>query len=193
MQGLNTTQAAPDPGQVTQALAQQGGDAGNCWVQAANKYRLPPYLLFAIAMVESELNPTAVNRNSNASTDYGYMQINSWWLPTLKNYGIEKNHLYDPCVSIHVGAWVLAHNFYRMGYSWNAIGAYNANDSYKRWVYAQKVYAMHHMLVQWGQAYRDAYEAQKGNPPAFVIKPPESWIQYARENARRSIRNSRPT
>lgn len=176
---------APDPGAAPNVrnVSQAHEQPQNCWLTVAQKYNIPTYLLFAIAMVESELNPTAINRNTNKSTDFGYMQINDSWNPTLKKYGIEPKDLANPCVSIHVGAWILADNFYRMGYSWKAIGAYNARDDYKRWVYAQKVYAMHDMLVKWSDAYHATYLDKFGTSPEHVPKPPEPWIKYARTNA----------
>lgn len=111
-----------------------------CWEQAAAAYGVNPYLLYAIARTESGLNPSAVNRNKDGSYDMGLMQINSRWLPTLRKFGIGEQQLFDPCVSIHVGAWVLAQNMRRMGNSWDAVGAYNARDPTLRMRYAARVY-----------------------------------------------------
>lgn len=114
--------------------------ASACWQDAAAQYGMNPYLLYAIAKTESNLNPSAINRNKNGSYDIGLMQINSSWLPTLRKYGIEEAQLWDACINIHVGAWVLAQNMRRMGNSWEAVGAYNARNSELRIKYAQKVY-----------------------------------------------------
>ncbi|MBX3630307.1 MAG: lytic transglycosylase domain-containing protein [Nitrosomonas sp.] len=111
-----------------------------CFEEAAARYKLNPELLKAISRVESNGNPNAINRsNKNGSHDIGHMQINSRWLPTLKTYGITEQSLFDPCINTHVGAWVLAGNIQRMGYSWDAIGAYNARSPDKRRLYAKKV------------------------------------------------------
>ena len=71
------------------------------------------------------------------------MQINSQWWPALAQYGIEPSHLWDPCTSIHVGAWILANNMQRGDY-WSAVGAYNAgwdpSQAKKRNDYAWRVY-----------------------------------------------------
>jgi soluble lytic murein transglycosylase-like protein len=116
------------------------GRAEACWEQAAHRYGVNTYLLYAIAKTESNLNPKAINRNANGSYDIGLMQINSSWLPTLRRYGVSEKDLYEPCINIQVGAWVLANNMQRMGNSWNAVGAYNAKSPKLRAKYALKVY-----------------------------------------------------
>lgn len=116
------------------------GQADNaCFEQAAKRYRVPVQILKSISRIESGGNPAAFHRNSNGSWDIGHMQINSAWLPTLAKHGITQDHLTNPCVNTHVGAWVLANNFQRLGYGWNAVGAYNAKSPDKAAAYARKV------------------------------------------------------
>ncbi len=110
-----------------------------CWDEAAARYHVNSAVLYAIAQTESGLNPLAVGRNPNGSRDIGLMQINSAWLPKLAEYGITERDLFQPCTSIHVGAWILAHNIYRYGYTWEAVGAYNAVSPGKRRAYIKKV------------------------------------------------------
>ncbi|MDL4915783.1 MAG: lytic transglycosylase domain-containing protein [Enterobacterales bacterium endosymbiont of Blomia tropicalis] len=98
-----------------------------CWYQAGARYGIEPELLQAIAIVESGLDPNAINKNNDGTVDYGLMQINSRHLGVLKKYQISQQDLIqDPCQSVMAGAWILAGNIQRMGYTWEAVGAYNA-------------------------------------------------------------------
>lgn len=110
-----------------------------CWEYAASHYQVSSALLYAIARTESGLNPQAIGRNTNGSRDIGLMQINSAWLPTLASHGIGERDLYEPCTNIQVGAWILAGNVSRLGYTWEAVGAYNAASPALRRNYVEKV------------------------------------------------------
>lgn len=110
-----------------------------CFHQAARRQNLPVEALIAIAQQESSFNPKAVNQNKNGSADYGLMQINSWWMPTLNNYGIQKEHLFDACTNIHVGAWIFAQGILMHGWNWRGIGAYNSTKDNMRLQYAQNI------------------------------------------------------
>lgn len=110
-----------------------------CFEEAASRYQMPSALLKAISRVESGGNPNAWNRNGDGSFDIGHMQINSRWLAKLSHFGISREHLWEPCTNTFVGAWILAQNVHRIGYSWNAVGAYNATSAKKRDTYARKV------------------------------------------------------
>lgn len=119
----------------------QSQAAASCtWEMVGIKHNVNPSLLYAIAKTESGLNPNAINKNSNGSYDIGLMQINSSWLPTLARYGVYRESLFDPCISLDVGAWILSENIRKMGNNWTAIGAYNARSDVKRIRYAQSVY-----------------------------------------------------
>lgn len=121
------------------ACAANGVHASACFDEAGHRYGIDPSLLKAISRIESSGNPRALNRNKDGSYDIGHMQINSRWLPTLQKYGITADSLLDPCTSTYVGAWVLAGNIRRLGYNWDAVGAYNASSPEKRLRYAHKV------------------------------------------------------
>lgn len=113
--------------------------ASNCFEVAAQRYKVNPRLLYAIAKTESGFNPAAKNRNQNGTYDIGMMQINSRWLPQLRKYGLNEMQLYDPCTNVHVGAWILAQNIRALGNTWEAVGAYNSTRSVLREKYAWKV------------------------------------------------------
>lgn len=98
-----------------------------CWEEAASRYDLEPELLQAIASVESGSRAQAMNySNRNGTRDIGLMQINSIHLPRLLKQGItEERLLNEPCLSVEVGASILADFIQRFGYNWTAVGAYN--------------------------------------------------------------------
>ena len=116
------------------------GPAHACWEAAAARYGVSSELLVAIARTESNLDPAAIGRNRNGSRDLGLMQINSAWLPTLATHGIGEQDLFEPCTNIQVGAWILAGNVQRLGYTWDAIGAYHAASPARRRAYAEQIY-----------------------------------------------------
>lgn len=112
-----------------------------CFESAAAKHGVPTDVLIAIAEQESSFNPKAINRaNTNKSVDYGIMQINSWWLPKLKRFGITSHRdLFDACTNIEIGAWIFAQGIQTHGWNWRGIGAYNARTDSKRLAYAEKI------------------------------------------------------
>lgn len=129
-------------------LIANSSQLNGCWDKAAATYKVDPWLLMAIAQVESGFNSMSVNRNTNKSTDLGMMQINTIWLPTLKKYGIEAQHLFQPCTSVFVGAWIVAQNIRSFGYNQDGIGAYNSPRNVPiRRAYAKKVYAAYNQLI----------------------------------------------
>ncbi|SON51550.1 Lytic transglycosylase PilT (fragment) [Vibrio tapetis subsp. tapetis] len=77
-----------------------------CFDEAGNHYNVSPDLLRAIATVESNLNPNAINENKNnvgevVSRDYGLMQINSIWFDKLSDFNVNDQNVYDPCLTCH--------------------------------------------------------------------------------------------
>lgn len=110
-----------------------------CWEEVGARYGVNPYLLAAIAKQESKFNANAVRKNSNGTRDVGVMQINSLWLPTLAKYGITEQHLFEPCVNIAVGAWILRQRQLQFGNTWEAVGAYHSKTPSFKWKYAASV------------------------------------------------------
>ena len=95
-----------------------------CAVESAATFQVDVLLLWAIKRVESGSAMTGrielINRNDDgtvASIDRGPMQVNSQWLPRLRNLGVtlKDEDMYDWCVSFHVGAWLLSDAIKRHG------------------------------------------------------------------------------
>ncbi len=108
-----------------------------CFEEAGHMYNVSPTLLWAIAKVESNFNPAAINKNSNGSFDFGVMQINSSWYRTL---GADRwNALGDACQNVKTGAWILSQCMASNGYTWDAVGCYNAVSKEKRRTYSDKI------------------------------------------------------
>ncbi|MBM2766774.1 transglycosylase SLT domain-containing protein [Burkholderia anthina] len=125
---------------IAMSCALHGIARADCLDDAATFQHVSVSLLRGIAQVESGMNPSAVNTNTNGTLDIGLMQINSTWLPTLAREGITQQSLFDACTNAYVGAWILSQNIRQLGANWNAIGAYNAASPDKRLAYARKVY-----------------------------------------------------
>ena len=141
--------------QLPQSLPAQplGSDIASCWRGAAQYHGVDVWLLYSVAWVESRLRTDQIGRNRNGSFDLGLMQINTIWLPKLKSYGIGPNQLMDGCTSIYVGAWIMAQNIRSMGYTWQAIGAYNSRTPSIGFKYAQRVYDAHRRITGVPTAY----------------------------------------
>lgn len=116
----------------------------SCLKSAASYQGLPYELLLAIAKVESSFNSKAINKNKNETHDIGLMQINTVWLPEIKKYGVTVDALWNPCTNASVGAWILAQNVKRFGFTVEALGSYNAGPGGHHEIkirYANKVLA----------------------------------------------------
>lgn len=131
-----------------QHLFNSSSQMEGCWDSAGKAYGVDPWLLMAVAKVESSFKANAINRNKNNSYDIGMMQINSFWLPTLGKYGISSKDLLNPCTSVFVGSWIIAQNIKRFGFNQDGIGAYNSpgNITIRR-RYAQAVYTAYNKIV----------------------------------------------
>jgi len=124
--------------------------AQDCFVMAGKDYHIEPDLLRAISFRESSWRPDAMNFVNNESYAVGMMQIHSQNFSHLAKYGITPGNLYrDPCMNIYTGAYYLAIAFKRWGYSWRAVGAYNAGfretevQEKKRQQYAKEIQAIY--------------------------------------------------
>lgn len=120
----------------------------------------PPSLAMAIAKVESDFRPWAVNIQGKSyymndresalalikkasaqqkSYDVGLMQINSYWL---KKFKLNPADVLDPKINVIIGCWILSEELKRYGMTWKAIGAYHtpvAKNPDRAKAYANKV------------------------------------------------------
>ncbi len=115
-----------------------------CIASAAQFHRVDPRLLKAILMVESRLNPKAVNYNTNGTKDIGVAQVNTIHLATLEKHGIGEKELQDGCVNTYVGAWLLSKQIAKHGLNWFGVAAYHSttpaqNARYQSLVYQELV------------------------------------------------------
>lgn len=117
-----------------------------CFDEAGRLFAISPKLLEAIARHESRLDPTAINRNTNGTYDYGLMQINSSWKDDLGER-VWKS-ISNPCQNVKVGAWILAGCIKEHGYNWTAVGCYNARSDHKRRKYERLIYQMLRSMVK---------------------------------------------
>jgi hypothetical protein len=146
-----------------------------CFEEAGAEYGINPQILRAIAKVESNFNPTAINRNTNGTYDFGLMQINSTWASTL---GKQRwNNLGDACFNTKTGAWILAQCMNKYGYTWKAIGCYNSQTPQKRDLYAQRVFKQLQKVKPLEQ--EAAYTPLKENVEELVKAKVDSWVQDA--------------
>ncbi|MBJ6725640.1 lytic transglycosylase domain-containing protein [Geomesophilobacter sediminis] len=109
-----------------------------CFEEAGREYGINPQILRAIAKVESNFNPVAVNVNTNGTYDVGLMQINSSWASTLGKERWKAQG--DACYNTKTGAWILAQCMNKYGYTWKAIGCYNSQTPEKRDRYSRMVF-----------------------------------------------------
>jgi soluble lytic murein transglycosylase-like protein len=139
-----------------------------CFDEAGLRYGINPQILRAIAKVESNFNPGAINWNTNGSYDFGVMQINSIWAPTL---GKERwNTLGDPCSNIKTGASILAGCMKKYGYTWEAIGCYNSQTPDKRDKYARSVFKQLQRLDKDDQRLKESMAAVVRNQLDTLVK-----------------------
>jgi hypothetical protein len=77
-----------------------------CIIEAAEYQKIPTAILALIMMTEDGAVGME-NKNKNGTRDYGPMQINSCWLPKLREAGITEYMLkYDGPTNIAAGAYV---------------------------------------------------------------------------------------
>ena len=110
-----------------------------CVNYAAVTYHLPATLLLSIMKIENGRSGMA-HKNPNGTFDYGPLQINSRWLPTLSQYGITQHDIqYNPCINVAVGAWILAQALTETRHFQQGVGNYNSHTKALNERYASQV------------------------------------------------------
>jgi len=69
-----------------------------------------------------------IGPNRNKTFDLGIMQVNTVWKEELKKFKIDEHDLiWDACINIAVGTWILSSRYEEFDHDWTtAIMAYNA-------------------------------------------------------------------
>ena len=119
----------------------------DCIDDAAHYQQVHPYVLRAIAYHESQMRADITHDNTNRTTDYGVMGINSVHLPELAGFGVTKEQLLDPCVNAYVGAWYLRRKMEKYGNTWQAVAAYHSETPDIGATYVAKIQGL---LMAWG-------------------------------------------
>lgn len=119
-------------------------------------------------MAESNLDQKAMNRNKNGSVDIGLMQVNSYWITRL---GLDRSKLAsDSCYNITVGASILRQCINRHGYTWEAVGCYNAVSMDKKKAYSWRIFRQlksgNHLMTAGG----DLQEKQKSGSSSLSFR-----------------------
>ena len=111
-----------------------------CIKQASQIYHVPAIIILSVLKTEDARNGTA-SRNKNGSYDYGPLQINSTWLPTLARHGITREDVqWNPCINVAVGTWILAQAITESPkHVWQGVGNYNSHTPYYNQIYAARV------------------------------------------------------
>ena len=118
---------------------------GFCFAYAAQAEHVNPAVLMAIAWHESHFWPWRAHRNSDGSTDYGLMQINSKNLPSLH---LNDQTVMATCANIQAGARLYHRAIRRYGNTWAAVGAYHSTTPPLQQRYAQDIERSFQVIIQ---------------------------------------------
>ncbi len=130
--------AAAQPQAATAAAAHEAAPAANsyCFAAAARRYHVNREVLIAIAWKESHFLPWYRHVNSDGSTDYGLMQINSRNLASLH---LDAHSVMAPCTNIMAGAELYSRQVRRFGNTWRAVGSYHSTTPTLRDAYSKDI------------------------------------------------------
>lgn len=111
----------------------------DCFDESARYHKVNPWILRAIAAVESGFRPATIVGNTNGTLDRGMTGINSVHLPELSRYGITTGDMMDACKSVYLAGWHLRRKINEGGNTWESVGAYHSKTPDKRDVYVRKI------------------------------------------------------
>jgi hypothetical protein len=119
-----------------------------CINQAAIEYHVPAPLIVSVLKTEGG-RVGQLHQNPNQTVDYGPMQINSSWLPLLKNHGFTPVQVeYDPCVNVQIGTWILAQTIADCEDVWKGVGDYHSHTRLLNFEYQYKVFNAYSKLIK---------------------------------------------
>lgn len=137
-------------------------------IDAANRLGVPPNLALGIASHESGFNPAATNKNTNGTTDYGVMQLNTTTVQTL---GVAD--AMDPQQNIDAGVGLLS----------NLLKMYGGDVTKALWAYADGSGSVAaNRMSSVAQQFIGYVTGYGGGPPVDPLKrvPPPRIIQAAK-------------
>lgn len=100
-------------------------------------FGIDPLILKAIAKIESGEKITVKHINENGTTDYGLMQINTFWVEQLSLDTLKL--LNDPEYSMFWASYILRRCFDRYGVTVRGLGCYHSLNNDRALTYAVKV------------------------------------------------------
>jgi hypothetical protein len=106
-----------------------------CLADSARRFDVPLAMLLVVMDTESGKVGMA-SANSNGTRDLGPMQVNTFWLPRLKELGVTEEILRDNgCVNVAVAAWILKGALAEGGGRLDALMSYHSRKPGRRQIY----------------------------------------------------------
>ncbi|MDR2422816.1 MAG: lytic transglycosylase domain-containing protein [Deltaproteobacteria bacterium] len=100
----------------------------DCLAKAARIFEVPYEMALAVLATEGG-QVGRVNHNKSGTYDVGPMQINSTWLPILKEVGVRAEDVRDHgCANVAVGVWILRLNLLETGDQTKALAYYHSRN-----------------------------------------------------------------
>lgn len=119
----------------------------HCINEAAVIYNVPATIIISVLKTENGKIGSA-SPNTNGTFDFGPMQINSIWLPSLARFGITQSMLqYNPCVNVNVGTWILSQKIAGSPRLWQGVGDYHSTTKIPNQQYRVKVAQIYQLLT----------------------------------------------